>query len=56
LESFVAELTGHEDALFCATGTMTNQLALRCWLRGALQSVLLDERRFAEKSGKISGN
>lgn len=40
----MAKLTGHEAALFCVTGTMTNQLAFRSWLTGALQSVLLDSR------------
>ncbi|KAI3636581.1 hypothetical protein MIR68_005270 [Amoeboaphelidium protococcarum] len=44
LEQYMAKLTGHEAALFCVTGTMTNQLAFRSWLTGALQSVLLDSR------------
>jgi threonine aldolase len=45
----MAELTGHEDALFGCSGTMTNQLALRCWLRGALESVVLDARAHIHK-------
>lgn len=40
----MARITGHEAALFAPSGTMTNQLALRTWLQGGLQSVLLDSR------------
>merc|ERR1712137_241965 len=43
LERRVAELCGKEKALFCPTGTMTNQLALRAQL-GALQSLICDSR------------
>jgi threonine aldolase len=43
LELRMASLCGKESALFCATGTMTNQLALRAQL-GPLQSLLCDSR------------
>ncbi|KJE91714.1 threonine aldolase [Capsaspora owczarzaki ATCC 30864] len=43
LEAFVAQLTGKEAALFCATGTMTNQLAIRSQI-GALESLICDIR------------
>jgi len=44
LERYVSELTGHEDGLFCASGTMTNQLCLRAHLTQPPHSVLLDAR------------
>jgi threonine aldolase len=44
LEEYVAKITGKDEAMFCATGTMSNQIGLRLHLRGALQSVLLDSR------------
>jgi threonine aldolase len=40
----VAELTGHEAGLFCASGTMTNQLALRTHLVTPPHSVVCDHR------------
>lgn len=40
----MAELTGHEAALFCASGTMTNQLALRTHLVTPPHSVVCDSR------------
>lgn len=43
-EEKVAKLTGKESALFCVSGTLSNQLALRSWLRGALEGVVLDKR------------
>lgn len=43
LEREVAEMCGKEAALFCASGTMANQIALRCSL-GPLQSILCDAR------------
>ena len=33
LEAYVAELFGMEAALFCPSGTMTNQIAIRCHTR-----------------------
>ncbi|KAL6076128.1 Threonine aldolase [Balamuthia mandrillaris] len=43
LEAKMRELTGKEAALFCCTGTMSNQLGLRCAL-SALTSVVCDKR------------
>ena len=44
----MADLCGHESALFAATGTLTNQLALRVHL-SALDSILLDARSHVYK-------
>ncbi|KAG0194063.1 Threonine aldolase [Apophysomyces sp. BC1034] len=44
LEDFVAEQTGHEAGLFCASGTMTNQLGLRTHLQMPPHSVACDSR------------
>ncbi|KAI7869159.1 pyridoxal phosphate-dependent transferase [Spinellus fusiger] len=44
LEEKVARLLGHEAALFCATGCMTNQLGLRLLLTQPPHSVLCDVR------------
>ncbi|KAI9480701.1 MAG: pyridoxal phosphate-dependent transferase [Benjaminiella poitrasii] len=44
LQDYVAELTGHEAGLFCASGTMTNQLALRTHLITPPHSVVCDHR------------
>ncbi|KAF7726442.1 Threonine aldolase [Apophysomyces ossiformis] len=44
LEDYVAELTGHEAGLFCASGTMTNQLGLRTHLHMPPHSVACDSR------------
>ncbi|KAI7876911.1 hypothetical protein K492DRAFT_239493 [Lichtheimia hyalospora FSU 10163] len=44
LEQHVAQLLGHEAALFCASGTMTNQLGLRTLLMQPPHSVLCDAR------------
>ncbi|KAI9248416.1 pyridoxal phosphate-dependent transferase [Sporodiniella umbellata] len=44
LESYVAELFGHEAALFCTSGTLTNQLGLRALLNQPPHSVLCDSR------------
>ncbi|KAI8084458.1 pyridoxal phosphate-dependent transferase [Halteromyces radiatus] len=44
LEQYMADLLGHEAALFGTSGTMTNQLGLRCWLLHPPQSVLCDSR------------
>src|SRR5579871_3805857 len=44
LETEVANLTGHEDAMFVPSGTMGNQLCLRTHLRQPPHSVLCDER------------
>ncbi|CAO3618471.1 unnamed protein product [Cunninghamella echinulata] len=44
LERYVAELTGHEAGLFCASGTMTNQLGLRVHLNQPPHSVVCDAR------------
>ncbi|CAH7690616.1 pyridoxal phosphate-dependent transferase [Phakopsora pachyrhizi] len=40
----IAKLTGKEAALFCVSGTMTNQLAIRTWLTQPPHSVLCDSR------------
>ncbi|KAF9347232.1 Threonine aldolase [Mortierella sp. NVP85] len=44
LEAHVASLTGHEAGLFCASGTMTNQLAFRASLLTPPASILCDRR------------
>jgi threonine aldolase len=44
LESFIAELTGKEDALLVLSGTMGNQVALRTHLTAPPQAVLCDRR------------
>ncbi|ORX56307.1 hypothetical protein DM01DRAFT_1334782 [Hesseltinella vesiculosa] len=44
LERHVAELCGHEASLFCASGTMTNQLGLRVHLTQPPHSVVCDSR------------
>ncbi|KAF2460059.1 pyridoxal phosphate-dependent transferase [Lineolata rhizophorae] len=44
LESFLAELTGHDAALLVLSGTMGNQVALRAHLQGPPHSVLCDHR------------
>ncbi|KAI1319368.1 Threonine aldolase [Mortierella claussenii] len=44
LEAYVAKLTGHEAGLFCASGTMTNQLAFRASLLVPPASILCDTR------------
>jgi len=54
LEEKVAALCGKEDALFCASGTMTNQLGLRINL-GPLQEVIGDAKShvFVNENGGI---
>ncbi|KAI8095115.1 pyridoxal phosphate-dependent transferase [Gilbertella persicaria] len=56
LEKYVAKLLGKEAALFCATGCMTNQLALRVLLTQPPHSVLCDARAhvFVYECGGIS--
>ncbi|KAF9392369.1 Threonine aldolase [Podila verticillata] len=56
LERYVATLCGHEEALFCASGTMTNQLAHRVHLNNPPQSALVDIRShvFNYEAGGIS--
>ncbi|KAI8968180.1 pyridoxal phosphate-dependent transferase [Mycotypha africana] len=44
LENYVAQLLGHEAALFCTSGTLSNQLGLRCLLFQPPHSVLCDSR------------
>lgn len=44
LESYIADLTGHEAALLVCSGTMGNQLALRTLLTQPPHSVLADAR------------
>ena len=44
LESHMASLTSHEAALFVLSGTMGNQLALRCHLTQPPHAVLCDHR------------
>ncbi|KAI1315078.1 Threonine aldolase [Mortierella claussenii] len=56
LERYVATLTGHEAALFCSSGTMTNQLAHRVHLCNPPQSAMVDIRShvFNYEAGGIS--
>jgi len=42
LEAYVAERTGHEAALFCPSGTMANQIALKVHTR-PMDEVICDE-------------
>ena len=42
LEEKVAELFGMEEALFCASGTMTNQIAIKCFTN-PMDEVICDE-------------
>ncbi|KAF9091821.1 Threonine aldolase [Mortierella sp. GBA35] len=44
LEHHVAQLAGHEAGLFCASGTMTNQLAFKASLLTPPASILCDRR------------
>ncbi|KAJ3026912.1 UNVERIFIED_CONTAM: Threonine aldolase [Siphonaria sp. JEL0065] len=44
LETLAANLSGHESALFCASGTMTNQLGIRTLLTSPPHSVITDSR------------
>ncbi|KAG0171502.1 Threonine aldolase [Apophysomyces sp. BC1034] len=44
LEGYVAELCGHEAGLFCASGTMTNQIGLLTHLTQPPHSVVCDSR------------
>ncbi|KAG0277187.1 Threonine aldolase [Linnemannia exigua] len=44
LEHHVATLAGHEAGLFCASGTMTNQLAFKASLLTPPASILCDRR------------
>ncbi|KAG0260922.1 Threonine aldolase [Mortierella polycephala] len=56
LESYVAALCGHEAALYCASGTMTNQLAHRVHLCNPPQTAIVDMRShvFNYEAGGIS--
>ncbi|KAF9157581.1 Threonine aldolase [Actinomortierella ambigua] len=56
LERYVAALCGQEAALFCSSGTMTNQLALRVHLNNPPQSAMVDIRShvFNYEAGGIS--
>ncbi|GJJ69924.1 threonine aldolase [Entomortierella parvispora] len=56
LERYVAMICGHEAALFCASGTMSNQLALRTHLNNPPQSAMVDIRShvFNYEAGGIS--
>lgn len=44
LESYVGELTGMENAVFVLSGTMGNQIALRCLLTQPPYVVICDRR------------
>ncbi|CAH1761285.1 14429_t:CDS:2 [Entrophospora sp. SA101] len=44
LENFMADLTGHQAALFAVSGTMTNQIAIRTHLAQPPHSILCDAR------------
>ncbi|KAG0362246.1 pyridoxal phosphate-dependent transferase [Gamsiella multidivaricata] len=56
LERYVATLCGHEAALYCSSGTMTNQLAHRVHLSNPPQSAIVDIRShvFNYEAGGIS--
>ncbi|KAF8203279.1 pyridoxal phosphate-dependent transferase [Pholiota molesta] len=49
LEAHVAKITGKEAALFLASGTMSNQIALRTHLKQPPYSVLCDHRAHIHK-------
>ncbi|CEG76529.1 hypothetical protein RMATCC62417_11415 [Rhizopus microsporus] len=44
LERYVADLLGHEEAVFCVSGSMSNQLGLRLLLTQPPHSVICDAR------------
>lgn len=44
LESWIADLTGHEAALLVMSGTMGNQLSIRTHLGGPPHSIVADVR------------
>ena len=44
LESYLANLTGHEAALLVLSGTMGNQLSIRTHLSSPPHSILADAR------------
>jgi threonine aldolase len=44
LEERVADMLGHDAALFCVSGTMANQIALRACGLGALDNLVCDSR------------
>ncbi|KAG0222116.1 Threonine aldolase [Mortierella sp. GBA43] len=56
LERYVATLCGHEASLYCASGTMSNQLAHRVHLSNPPQSAMVDIRShvFNYEAGGIS--
>ncbi|KAG0092792.1 Threonine aldolase [Podila epicladia] len=56
LEKYVAVLCGHEAALYCSSGTMTNQLAHRVHLCNPPQAAMVDIRShvFNYEAGGIS--
>ncbi|KAF9583950.1 Threonine aldolase [Lunasporangiospora selenospora] len=58
LEAYVARLTGHEAGLFCASGTMTNQLAFRASLLTPPASILCDNRShvYRHEAGGIASH
>ncbi|KZO94988.1 hypothetical protein CALVIDRAFT_550216 [Calocera viscosa TUFC12733] len=50
LEAHVAKITGKEAGLFCASGTMTNQLGIRTHLLSPPHSVLCDARAHVHRN------
>ncbi|KZT61084.1 hypothetical protein CALCODRAFT_59273 [Calocera cornea HHB12733] len=50
LEAHVARITGKAAGLFCASGTMTNQLAIRTHLLSPPHSVLCDARAHVHRN------
>ncbi|KAJ3273891.1 Threonine aldolase [Blyttiomyces sp. JEL0837] len=56
LQNLLVELTGHEAALYCASATMTNQLAVRSHLQAPPHSVICDHRAhvYCYEAGGIS--
>ena len=56
LESYIADLTQTQKAVFVLSGTMGNQLALRCLLNQPPHSILCDRRShiFEHEAGMAS--
>ncbi|KAG0165444.1 Threonine aldolase [Apophysomyces sp. BC1034] len=50
LEAYMADLLGHEAALFCVSGCMTNQIGLRLHLTQPPHSVLCDARAHVQNN------
>ncbi len=56
LEDFAADLCGVEDALFVASGTMANQVAIRSWCRNGDEVLIAAETHvFFYEAGSAAG-